>query len=89
MKQKLIWSLLIVLGLIGLSIAQSLIRPKTAADNLGTTTYPFGTVYCASVQIGAQAGWTGVVTNKMSNYTNLTWVGGGIITNVTLVGALP
>jgi hypothetical protein len=42
-----------------------------------------------TMTVGVQPGWTGVITNKMDNYTNLTWVGYGVITNVTLIGALP
>lgn len=41
------------------------------------------------ITIGAQNGFTGVVTNKMSGYTNFLWIGEGVVTNVTLTGALP
>ena len=46
-------------------------------------------VSAPSYIVGAQTGWTGVITNKMSSYTNFVWVGAGIVTNVTLEGALP
>ena len=41
------------------------------------------------ITIGAQNGFTGVVTNKMVGYTNFLWIGEGVITNVSLTGALP
>jgi hypothetical protein len=50
MKRTLI-SLLVVLVFAGTSFAQSLIRPKTADDNLGTATYPFGTVYASGIAV--------------------------------------
>lgn len=55
----------------------------------GTTLHTGAATFNGGLNIGAQAGWTGVITNKMSSYTNLVWVGAGIVTNVTLVGALP
>lgn len=42
-----------------------------------------------TLAIGAQSGMTYVITNKFANYTNFLWVGKGVITNVTLEGALP
>jgi hypothetical protein len=48
----------------------------TAAINVGT-----------GIAIGAQSGWTGVITNNGTGVTNYTWVGKGIVTNVTYLGA--
>lgn len=61
----------------------------TLATFAGALTVTGTTTLNGAVKVGAQTGWTGVITNKMSAYTNLTWVGNGVITNVTLIGALP
>jgi len=58
-------------------------------SSISASTVTATTVVATGIKIGTQTGFTGVVTNKMSNYTNLIWIGGGTVTNVTLVGAMP
>jgi hypothetical protein len=63
---------------------------NTASKVVCATNICSGRVQGTSFGVGAtQSGYTYVVTNKMVNYTNFLWIGAGIITNVTMEGALP
>lgn len=62
---------------------------SVVATNATVTTVNATTVNVTTLKAGTSTAFTGVITNKMSNYTNLVAVYSGVITNVTLVGALP
>lgn len=59
------------------------------STNVSSTVINATTVNCTTLKAGTQTAFTGVITNKMDNYTNLVAVYSGVITNVTLIGALP
>lgn len=63
--------------------------PTISNGVISASTATIATNVVTVMKVGSQTGWTGVITNKMSNYTNLTYVGAGIVTNMTLIGALP
>jgi hypothetical protein len=54
----------------------------------GTTLHTGAATFNGGTAIGAQTGWTGVVTNYCNGFTNRIWIGSGITTNVTYSGVV-
>ena len=97
---------------VGYVVAEGLLVPNTAGDNLGRSDKAFGNVYAtgvsnattkiyatnvvvmaggelellatATVNVGCEAGYSGVVTNASASITNLVAYYNGIVTNVTV-----
>ena len=82
MKKIAMWvACVLMFTFVFAAVGEGLFRPKTAGDNLGTSTYPFGTIYAAGQALSSGV-WSFVSTDMKQ--TNSIATNG----NMTLMGTL-